>query len=186
MGTNQLFKPKYLSRLIIFSLIPLITISSFLPQSKDRNLQNLQNLSYTEFSSKGIYYKVEFPKNDITGTGDKLQDIPYKALCLIKSCVSGCCEGDIDKIQCGTEENCKNYYDSTKKGNVAAAVIIPILVTAIFLITSFVLRFKYHIEWDLSLLYGFTCMFVITIPFVIWHIMKTKPFGKFDGKKNQG
>lgn len=159
-----------LSGVILLSFVPLITnTSNFLPEKTQRSLQ------YVEFSSNGIYYLLEYQKNDITGTGDKLQDVPYKALCIIKACENSCCTGDITNMQCGTAEECKTYFDSTRRGNVAAAVIIPIAVTVIFFLVFFLLWKKYNVSWDLSALLSFICMFVITIPFVIWYVKKYKP-----------
>ena len=176
---NRILKNPIIVGIFLMSFLPLVFMHEFLPKEMDRNLQ------YVEYSSKGIYYTLVYPKNDITGTGDRLQDVPFKALCIIKSCTSGCCIGEINNLQCGTVDDCKIYFDSTRTGNVAAAVIIPIAVTAIFLAALFILRKKYNVAWDLSFLLAFTCMFVITIPFVIWYLCKTKPFGKSDKEINR-
>lgn len=172
MVNPSLKKILLLTLTIILSLISLTTqkASVFLQETDQRTLQ------YIEYNPKGIYYLLEFPKNDITGTGDKLQDIPYKALCIIKACESACCTGDITSMKCGTAEECKTFFDSTRRGNVAAAVIIPIAVTAIFFVAFFLLWKKFKVSWDLSALLAFICMFVVTIPFVILYVWKYKPF----------
>ena len=169
---NNLLKNLLLSGVILLSFIPLITSDAynFLQKTSQRSLQ------YMEFSPKGIYYLLDYPKNNITGTGDKLQDVPYKALCVIKACDSACCIGNIDSLQCGTAEECKAYVDSTKRGNVAAAVIIPIAVTVIFFVALILLRKKFKVAWDLAALLAFICMFVVTIPFVILYLRRYKPF----------
>ncbi len=140
--------------------------SSFLNKNTHRELQ-----SNVEYSSNGIYYNLKYPKNDITGSGDKLGDVPYKVLCVIKAC-GACCVGEINNMQCGTAEDCKTYLDSTRVSSVVAAVIVPIGVTCIFILAYFIFKTKCKLAWDLSLLLAFTCMFVITIPFVIWYVMK--------------
>jgi len=182
MANNPFNKIAFLQSLIFISLIPLIIMSTFFPKHNENKLNRILQQQFLQFSEKSVYYKTEYPKNDITGTGDKLQDIPYRALCILKNCITGCCVGDIDKIQCGTEENCNTYFGSTRRGNVAAAVIIPIAVTAIFVGFYLILRYKYFVKWDLSAVLAFTAMFVITIPLVIWYLMKYKPFGEADKK----
>lgn len=170
---NYLIKKKLL--LIGITIISLFTLiantTNFLTKSNQRNLQ------YVEFWSEGIYYLLDFPKNDVTGTGDKLQDVPYKALCIIKACENSCCTGEINQMQCGTADQCREFLDSTKKGNVAAAVVVPIIVTAIFFIAFFVMWKKFNVAWELSGLLAFICMFIVTIPFVLLYLVKYKPFG---------
>lgn len=171
---NRVLRSSLISTIIFMSFIPLVIMANFLPNSNYRELQ------YVEFSSSGVYYDLTFPKNSITGTGDRLQDVPYKALCVIKACPSNCCTGDINNLQCATAEDCKMYFDSTRRGNVAAAVIVPIAVTAIFLTVFLVLLLKYKMNGWIAAFIGFICMFVITIPFVIWYLVKNKPFGICD------
>lgn len=171
---NRILKSSIIFRFLIMTFIPLVIMSNFLPKSNSRNLQ------YVEFSTNGVYYELTFPKNSITGTGDRLQDVPYKALCVIKTCPSNCCSGDINNMQCATVEDCKLYFDSTRKGHVAAAVIIPIAVTAIFLTAYLILFLRYKVNGWISAFIAFICMFVVTIPFVIWYLIKAKPFGICD------
>lgn len=179
MANRIIVKKLLLMGAILLTFIPFIknTSHNFLWETNQRSLQ------YVEFSSKGIYYLLNFEKNDVTGTGDKLQDVPYKAICIIKACENSCCKGDIDKIQCGTADECKIFLDSTRKGSVAAAIVIPIIVTAIFFITFFVLWKKFNVAWELSALLAFICMFVVTIPFAILFLIKYKPFGENIAKK---
>ncbi len=162
------------------SLMPLMTSLNaflFLKETNERSLQ------YVQYSSKGIYYLLDYPKNDITGTGDKLKDVPYRALCSIMACESNCCTGEIDNMICGTAQECKAFLDSTRRGNVAAAVVIPIAVTFIFLVAFFLLWKKFKVLLSLSALLAFICMFVITIPFVIWYVWKYKTLGENDSEK---
>ena len=166
---------------ILFSLtallFPILISSSFLENLNTRNLQD-----YIKYSSGGVYYLIDFPKNDITGTGDKLQDVPYKTLCIIKNCPSTCCTGEINELVCGTQEQCKQFYDNSIVGNVVAAIILPIFFIAIFFI-AFHCFYKRSKNWALSALLAFCCMFILTIPIVIWYIWKFKPFGEDEEKK---
>ena len=171
---NQMLRNSLINGIIMISFIPLVLMTNFLPYPNSRSLQ------YVEYSANGVYYEITFPKNSITGTGDRLQDVPYKSLCIIRSCPSNCCTGDINNMQCASAEDCKMYFDSTRKGHVAAAVVIPIAVTAIFLTTFLVLFLKFKVNWWIAAFIGFICMFVVTIPFVIWYLVKNKPFGICD------
>lgn len=154
-------------------------VVAFIPNIQSEKLikiffphKSLRNLQYAQFSSSGIYYNLEFQKNDITGTGDKLLDNPYKTLCYIKKCVSGCCIGEINDLQCAKAEDCKIFFDSTKKGKIAAAIVVPIIVTSIFFISFFVYK-KLKIDTKISLVMAFYSIFVITIPFIILYINKS-------------
>ena len=128
---------KYIKKtMIIFCtfaiMFPLLTTSSFLENIKTRNLQE-----YVKFSDTGIFYNIKFPKNDITGTGDKLQDSAYRALCITKRCANQCCTGEINDLICASQEQCKQFYDTSIVGNVAAAIIIPISIVIIFFVAFY-------------------------------------------------
>lgn len=176
---NRLIKSPFICVLIMMSFIPLVLMSNFLPVSIPRGLQ------YVEYPPKGVYYEITFLKNSITGTGDRLQDVPYKAICVIKTCQSNCCSGDINNMLCATVEDCKMYFNSTRKGNIAAAVIIPIAVTAIFLSAFLLLFMKFKVNGWISAFIAFICMFVITIPFVIWYLWKNKSLAITDRVYNE-
>lgn len=167
--------------ILMTSLMSLIT-----PQSNFLNLHNERNLqNYVQYSPNGIYYTLKYPKNDITGSGDKLADVPYKVLCVLKAC-STCCVGEINNMKCGTAEECKTYLDETRVGSKVAAIIVPIGVTIIFIIAFIIFYKKYKLSLGFSLLLAFICMFVITTPFVIWY-MKSKDSccKNRDSKENQ-
>lgn len=179
-STFNKIKKITLAALFIISIIPFTHSENkspkFFSETQARNLQ------YTQFSSSGIYYTLKYPKNDITGTGDILQDVSFKVMCVIKKCPGGCCIGELNNVQCATAEDCKMYFDSTRVGNVAAAIIIPISVTALFIIFLILFLKKYKLACDISFLLAFTCMFVITIPFVFCYIKKNF---KSISKKNE-
>ena len=166
---------KYIKKtMIIFCtfaiMFPLLTTSSFLENIKTRNLQE-----YVKFSDTGIFYNIKFPKNDITGTGDKLQDSAYRALCITKRCANQCCTGEINDLICASQEQCKQFYDTSIVGNVAAAIIIPISIVIIFFV-AFHCFYQKSKKKGMSALLAFGCIFIITIPLVIFIIWKYKLF----------
>lgn len=163
-------------------LFPTSTSNSkeFLTQKKTQ-FRNMQD--YVKFSDKSIFYKTEFPKNDITGTGDILQDSPYKALCIIKNCPNKCCIGDINALVCASASQCQEFYDTSIIGNVIAAIIFPLFFLAVFLV-CFHCFHKRCKDKGLSALLAFFCIFIITIPIVLFVIWKYKLFPEPE-KKNK-
>jgi hypothetical protein len=91
----------------IINLINYVDSSSNINNS-NKELRNL--ITYV----KNMYYNPPFPKfNNITGTGNLIRDKAYKAICLSLNCASGCCNGDINAMTCGSDEECieyNNYY----------------------------------------------------------------------------
>lgn len=145
--------------------------------------RSLLKLDYIKFLPDSIYYKLKYIQNDMTGTGNKLQDIPYKTLCIIKDCPNICCIGEITSMKCGTKEQCKEFYDTSIYPNVVAAVIFPILILSIFIISYLILNKIYKKNKCLSALLAFCCMFVFTIPFVILILICFKPYEEPDKKE---
>jgi hypothetical protein len=168
---------KYTKKSILFLslvalLLPLLISSTFL---KNINERYLQTQNYIKYTGSGIYYKIDYPKNDITGTGDILQDSPYRALCIVKQCSNICCLGDINSLTCGTREQCQQFYDTSVIPNVVGAVLGPLIILAIFLIAYFCFLTKSN-KKCLSALLALACIFIITIPFVLFFIWKRKLF----------
>jgi hypothetical protein len=168
-------KYKILKKNLFTTLIFLILFS--LSFSIIENRRNLQNFDYVKFRVDSIYYKLEFIMNDITGSGNKLKDVPYKSLCITKNCPNICCIGDIDSMTCGSIEQCKTFYDAYIVGNVIESVIFPVFFVFIFLIFFYFFN-KYSNNKPLSALLAFCCIFIITIPLVFCYIVKFKPFEK--------
>lgn len=162
--------------IIFFSLVallcPLLISSTFLRNINERILQT-QN--YIKYTGSGIYYKIDYPKNDITGTGDILQDSPYRALCIVKQCPNICCLGEINGLTCGTATQCKQFYDTSIIPNVVSAILFPLFFLGIFLIAYFCF-YKKSNKKCLSAALAFACIFIITIPFVLLFIWKRKLF----------
>lgn len=189
---NKSFK-LILMGLIISLIIPNNTNSKSLLINNNNNFLNKFTTSrflqenrlqdYIKFSSDSIFYKLEYPKNDITGTGDQLQDSPYRALCIIKQCPNTCCFGEIDNLVCGTSAQCKQFYDYSILGNVLSAILITLLFFGIFSGAFCCFYKKYKKFWPCVLL-AFICMFIITIPFVIYVLWKYKIFD--DEKEKKG
>lgn len=59
-------------------------------------------------SNEVIYSKSFQMSNNITGTGNELLDVAYRTKCQELECVD-CCEGEIDKMMCGSYKSCKKY-----------------------------------------------------------------------------
>jgi hypothetical protein len=161
-------------------MIPILSVSSFLEGSENKETR-IQD--YVKFSSSGIFYNIQFPKNDITGTGDILLDSPYRSLCIIKNCPNKCCTGEINALVCASQEQCKEYYDAYSVGNVIAAVIFPVFFFTVFLI-FLICFYKKTKKFGLSALLAFGCTFIFTIPFIIYIIWKYKLFKLF-GEEEQ-
>jgi len=133
------------------------------------NFQKERNLQY---NFKSIYYNIVYPANDITGTGDKLKDVPYKVLCKIMKCESGCCVGEIDNMRCGLEEDCKIYTNYSNLPGLVAAIIVPIGVFFVFLLLFiFLTKYKKY-NCGKTLLICLACLFVVTIPIVIYFMIR--------------
>ncbi len=155
----------FAKKLLVLTIIltNIFSISSSVKPQTDLIIRNLQ------FSSKSVYYIKPFPKNNITGTGDMMEDSAYDALCKILSCDSGCCVGNIDSISCGDGALCLVYIDYEAARVIAPAVIVPIFVILFvtLLILIFIMRNKYSF-WK-SFLLAVLCLFVITIPCVLYY-----------------
>lgn len=130
---------------------------------KERNLQ---------YSSNSNYYKLEFIKNNVTGSGDKLMDVPYKALCVLKSCESGCCEGEIDNLICSTVESCTKYKDYNRARTVVPAVIVPCVCVLFFMLMTMIFMKRNQYSPAKSMLLAFLCFFVVTIPYILYYTRK--------------
>lgn len=172
---------KYIPKLIILStiitlIIPILSQSSFLDgtETKDKEIQQ-RIQDYVKFSSSGIFYNIQFPRNDITGTGDILQDSPYRSLCIIKNCPFKCCTGEIYSLTCASESQCKEFYDAYTLGNVIAAIIFPVFFFSVFLI-FLIFFYKRSKNCGLSTLLAFGCTFIFTIPIILFVIWKFKLF----------
>lgn len=164
----------------LFSLIILIQLQSQI-KTEIQEKGFMEDYQYIKFSSDSIYYKLKFMKNDITGTGNRLKDVPYRTICVLKNCPNICCIGDIDSMVCGGKDQCKEFYDDSIYGNIVAAVIFPILFLGIFVFFYCVFnKISDGKNKALSALLAFSCMFVITIPFVIFFIWKFKPYEEND------
>jgi len=140
----------------------------------DNSRENNEPRRNLQYSLNSIYYNIVYPANDITGTGDKLKDVPYKVVCKILNCVSGCCVGEIDNMRCGAIADCKVYSDYSKVPGMIAAIVVPIgvfiLLAALF---YYLLKHrKYSCSTAFCMCLG--CIFVITIPIVLYYLLFKK------------
>jgi hypothetical protein len=83
---------------------------------------------YSSSSSKiTIYYSTHFDiANNVTGTGNKLADMPYQAICKSLLCSTNCCEGDMNDMVCGTEVSCQEYSNYLKMIKIIIGVCISV------------------------------------------------------------
>lgn len=154
---------------VVFSVFP--AKKFYLSENESLSKQKNRNLQYAVNS---IYYNLAYPANNITGTGDLLKDVPFKVLCMLLACNTGCCVGEIDNMRCGLAADCQVYLDYSKIPGMVAAIVVPIgvflLLTALFI---YLHRFrKYSCCSAFCMCLG--CLFVITIPIVAYYIFCKK------------
>jgi len=127
-----------------------------------------------QFAMNSIYYNIPYPANDLTGTGDKLKDVPYKVLCKILSCNSGCCVGELDNMVCGSADNCQVYSNYAKIPGVVAAIVVPIGV--FILLVAFCIYLVKYQKYTLcgAVCMCFGCLFIVTIPLVLYYLFCKK------------
>ena len=164
---------KNMKRLIfIISFIYLIAFTSSTisnkPSNKNKELRNLQ------YSHGSIYYELQYPLNNITGTGDRLKDVPYKVQCKLLACDSGCCVGEIDNLSCGPEVDCLIYLENSKSESIIIGIVVSfgLLIILIILFVTFLKVFKFSISASFCLSIG--CMSVILIPWVVYFVHKER------------
>lgn len=174
--------------LFILSFLYLMTfitssISSYSNSIKNTQEKRIRNLSYTIGS---IYYELQYPLNDLTGTGDRLKDVPYKVQCKLLACESGCCVGEINKMRCGPEADCAIYLDSvnTNITIIAVCVIVVLLIIFLILFVTFKKVFKFSNSASACLSLG--CMSILFIPWVIYFICKEKKDETANEKLKEG
>jgi len=167
---------KNLSQKFLFSIIILTTIFSIITSTNQsinkRKLYKNDLVGNLQFTSKSVFYNPPFPKNNVTGTGDQMEDVPYKALCIILNCETGCCVGELDTLTCGDQSTCNKFRDYKIAGVVAPAVIVPICV--ILFITLMMLIFIKRNKFSIlkSFLLAFLCIFIVTIPYILYYARK--------------
>jgi hypothetical protein len=89
-------KLRMISLLLLFSIICSVLSSSVEVNIHTRKLGVL-------------YTKPYLVDNSLTGTGIKVKDTAYKAICSLLECSSGCCYGDINTMTCGDKPTCDNF-----------------------------------------------------------------------------
>jgi hypothetical protein len=127
-------------RVIIPMFIILQILSSFISQKIDRD-KGLRILR-SRGGHSSIYYSIpkDFPINNVTGTGNKLDDVTYRKTCINLKCISDCCEGDIKKLYCGLQQNCEKYqkYVTDEKTFLVLIAVLSIAGCLIILFLGFV------------------------------------------------
>jgi len=91
-----------------------------------------------------IFYEKKLDiENNITGTGNKLKDVAYRALCFTLKCPSTCCDGPIDHLKCADEGTCNMYKEAALK---LRSVKIILLVLTPYLLLAILFGFKKFME----------------------------------------
>ena len=158
---NKLLTNKTFLTNIIFTIICFNSITTI--DSHKRILQK------REYNSDTVYYVRKFDTNNITGTGDRFNDVAYRSMCFIKNCTTRCCIGDINKMTCGDENTCKTYEDHLYYLVAAPAALIPLCI--LLFLFGFVLLFTKRNEYSLckSLMLAILCLLIISIPYVLYY-----------------
>ena len=167
--------------IFIMSLICLISLISCPAVEFSGKLSQSRNLQY---SLGSIYYELVYPINNLTGTGDRLKDVPYRVQCRIKQCDTGCCIGEIDNMSCGEPADCLIYLDESKKPSLLAAIIIPIGLVLIFILLFITFLKVYKISTGRSICFSLGCMTIVLIPCVAYFVYKESKCG--DEKSKEG
>ena len=156
LTTNKTFLTNIIFTIIIFNSIQTIT-------------PNKRILQKREYKSDSIYYVSKFATNNITGTGDKFNDVAYRSMCYVKNCNTRCCIGAINKMTCGDSETCKTYEDHMYFLVAAPAALIPIVILCF--LSFFVLLFTKRNDYSFckSLLLAILCLAIISIPYVLYY-----------------
>ncbi len=171
--------------LFYFAILSLIFCNVYSKKIYHQANENKNDKRNLQFSLNSIYYNLPYPANDITGTGDKLKDVPFRVLCKILACESKCCVGEIDNIRCGLLEDCLIYSDYSKIPGMICAIVIPIGVF-IILVFLFVFLLKYKkYDWSVALCMCLGCLFILTIPVVIYYYFSRRNSAVTVSEKNK-
>lgn len=127
---------------------------------------------FLQYSLGSIYYETENPINNLTGTGDRLKDVPYKVLCRIKQCESGCCIGEIDNMLCGPADRCALYLEESKFPGLIMGIIIPVVLFIIFVVLFLTFKKNYKMKTCRSVCFALCVLTIILIPYVIYWMYK--------------
>lgn len=155
-----------LSKKTLLCFVFLISFLSLI-SSPAVEINNKRNLQY---SLGSIYYELIYPINNLSGTGDRLKDVPYKVLCKIKQCDTGCCIGEIDKMECGATDQCVLYLDESRKPTLLAGIIIPVALLIIFIILFIVFLKCYKLPAGQSICFSLGCLTIVLIPCVAYFV----------------
>jgi len=162
-------------KICIYISILSVILSVFSSQRVLRNeLQTKTKNRNLQYAANSIFYNLAYPANNITGTGDLLKDVPFKVLCKLLACNSGCCVGEIDNMRCGIANDCQVYLDYSKIPGMVVAIVVPI---AVFLILTALFVFLYKFK-NYSCCSAFCmclgCLFIVTIPVVVYLLLSKK------------
>lgn len=165
---KNILKNKTIFILIIFTINFFIYFSKKISHPKKfNNCFNNKNQKNKVllYSINSIFYKINYLQNNITGTGDKLKDIPYKAMCFILNCPNGCCEGNIDNLICGSAENCMKYKNPWA---LITTILVPIGTVLLFLFMYLIFLKCFELSKCRAFILALFSIFIFTIPFLMF------------------
>lgn len=92
-------------------------------------------LTFSNYNNKNNYkqivYSTSYPDNNVTGTGNMLEDAIYRAKCKILDC-SNCCSGEINSMYCENANTCQIYFDHQSFTRLLPLIIILSIYGFIF------------------------------------------------------
>lgn len=184
---TKYFNISFNMKKIIFLISFLYLISSTAALSNIKTIQKEKEKESRklQYSLGSIYYELQYPLNNLTGTGDRLKDVPYKVQCKILACASGCCVGEIDNMSCGPAADCAIYLDALETNTLIIAVCVAVVFLIIFAILFITFKKIYKFSISASTCLALGCMTIFLIPCVIWFVCKERKNVTSDNNKSK-
>jgi hypothetical protein len=142
---------------------------------------NLQEDKISRHSKKNIYYYTIYKPNNITGTGNLLEDTAYRTICATLACSYGCCNGDINVMKCGTEADCDEYNSYKLIGKIIMIIILSLVGLFFILCLALKVCNRNKTTKENMLLAGLIVFIIAFIPFVSVYLIMSliSKCGKF-------
>ena len=148
----------------------LIENENSLKEITDSDLDSSQNKkgrysSYYYSSSNNIpslYYSIKYEYNNVTGTGNRLIDVLYRAKCDLMKC-DYCCLGELNNMECSTEKICQPFYNWAKFLRLLPLIIIAGIMVIFFFI---LLIISLCAKKDCRKALKFACYYMLLVAFL--------------------
>lgn len=119
-----------------FTMLILLLEAVFAFGNNDLKMMKKRELATTSKYTP-LYSKPFDMDNNLTGTGNRLKDSVYNAICSTLKCNTLCCEGHINQMTCGKEENCVKYQEYLEMVKIITATVIPWGIALVISIMGF-------------------------------------------------